>query len=85
MELIFHDLGTNDGQFGHLMTQGSRIAATQRPATTATGGGHTGNRLLDLVVGDQQTLVAGMAGLAPALLAGLARCWGRSAFAAKAV
>ena len=85
MELILDDVGPNDGQFSHLMTQGGRVGATEGPATTATVGGYTGEGLLDLVVGDQQALVAAMAPLSSAFDAGSARTWGRPAFAAKAV
>src|SRR5262245_29452024 len=85
MELILDDVGPNDRQFSHLMTQGSRVGATQGAATTATGGGHTGDGALDLILGDQQALVAVMAWLPSAFVAGLARTWGRPAFAVKAV
>ena len=85
MELILDDVGPNDGQFSHLMTQGSGVGATEGPATTATGGGHTGDGSLDLILGDQQALVAAVAQLTSALVAGLARTWGRPAFAVEAV
>jgi len=85
MELILDDVGSNDGQLSHLMTQGGEVGPTQGAATTATGGGHTWNGSLGLIVGDQQALVAAVAPLPSAFVAGLARNWGRPAFAVKAV
>ena len=85
MELILHDIGADDRKFGHLMTQGSGILTAEGSATTATGGRYTGDGLLHLIIGDQQTLMTGMTRLAPAFLARLARRWGRPAFAAKTV
>src|SRR3954465_11998577 len=84
MELVFNDLRHDDGQFRHLMTQGGGIVARQGPATTATGRGLAGDRLLDLLIGDEQTLVTAMARLPPAFLAWLVRRR-RPAFAAKTV
>ena len=85
MELILDDIGSNDWQFSHLMTQGNGVRATQGPATTAAGGGHTRDGSLDLILGDQQALVAAVPRLSSAFVAGLARTWGRPAFAVKAV
>ena len=85
VQLIFHDSRHDDGQFGDLMPQGIGVAAGQRLATTATGGGLARNGLTHRVWWDEETQVLGMTRLGTALLTGLS--WGRwrSAFAVKAV
>src|SRR4051812_34649573 len=85
MELVFHDVGPDDGQFGHLMTQGPGVVARQGVATTPTGGGLAGDSFADQVVRGQRPLPGWVPRLPAGLLAGLAgrRRW--AAFAAKAV
>src|SRR5438128_2029345 len=65
-------------------TQGT-VSPAQRPTTAAAGSGLAGDRLLDLVAGDEQALVAAMTRLPSAFLAGLVGRRGRAAFAVKAV
>jgi hypothetical protein len=55
VQLLFHDLRSDDRQFGHLMTQGSGVAARQRLATTATGRGLASDGLANLVCWDEGT------------------------------
>jgi len=85
VELIFHDIRLDDGQFGHLMTQGVGVAAGQWLATTATGRWFARDCCANLVCGNEQALLSGMAGLSSAFLAWLA--WGRrrAALGVKAV
>ena len=85
VELIFHDIRHDDGQFGHLMTQGIGVAAGQRLATAATGRGFARDGFPHVVWGHEEAKVLGMTGLGTAFLAWLA--WGRwrSAFAVKAI
>jgi hypothetical protein len=73
MELVFHDVGPDHRQLGHLMTQGDRVAARQGMATAAADNGLAGNGVPDLIAGDQETLLTGVAGLPAAFLARLVR------------
>ena len=66
MELVFHDVGLDDGQFGHLMPQGVGVAAGQGLAATATGSGFARDGFAKLVGGDEQALLPGMARLGAA-------------------
>lgn len=85
MELIFHDVGHNDGQFGHLMTQRLGILARQWTAATTTGTRLARDRLPDLLGGDQQTQLQAMPRLAAGFPAGVVdRPW-RATFAVKAI
>jgi hypothetical protein len=85
MELVFHDVRPDDWQFGHLMTQGGRVAAHQGLTTAAANHGLAGNRFLDLIAGDQETLLTRVAGLPAAFLAWLVRRRRRPTFAVEAV
>src|SRR4051812_41077853 len=85
VELIFHYVGNDDRQFGHLMTQRSRVAAAQRSATTATGIGLARDDLVNLLFRDQLPLLTGMARLAAAFLAYSISRRRRTPFAVKAV
>jgi hypothetical protein len=85
VELILHHVGANDRQFRDLMAQGFRVMALEGMATTATGVRQAGDKGVDLLRRDQQTLVTGMTGLAASFLAGLVGCSGRPTFAVKAI
>jgi len=85
MELVFHDVRPDDRQFGHLMTQRDRIAARQGLATAAADNGFAGNGLSDLIGGDQETLLTGVAGLPAAFPARLVRRRRRPTFAVESV
>jgi hypothetical protein len=85
VELIFHDIGDDDGQFGHLMTQRIGVVARQRLAATAAGEGLARDGLVDLLRGNQQTLVLRMARLTAAFLAGLVGSGWWATFAVKAI
>jgi len=85
MQLVFQNIGDNDRQLSHLMTQRVGIMARQWPAATATGGRLACNRLSQLLGRDQQAQLQGMPRLAAGLLARLvSRSW-RATFAVKAV
>jgi len=73
VELIFHDIRLDDGQFGHLMPQGVEVVTSQGLAATATARGFARDGFANLVWGDEQALLPGMARLPSAFLAGLVR------------
>ena len=85
MKLVFQNIGHNDRQFGHLMTQRVGIMARQWPTATATGGRLAQNRLPHLLGRDQHSQLQGMPRLAAGLLARLvSRSW-RATFAVEAI
>ena len=67
------------------MTQGGWVAARQGMATAAADNGLAGNGLLDLIAGDQETLLTGVTGLPAAFLARLVRRRRWPTFAVEAV
>jgi hypothetical protein len=85
VKLIFNDIGDNDRQFGHLMTQGIGVVASQGLATTATGCRLARDGLANLLSGDQRTLVQGMTRLTAAFLARFVSSAWRAAFGVDAV
>src|SRR5271154_7488069 len=85
MKLIFHDIGADDWQLGHLMTQRIWVAPAQGLVAAATNRGLAGDRFTHLGAWDQEALLT----LVPALAAALLPCRlgvsGRSPLGVKAV